>query len=216
MSFFPFSRSFLPAAACQGGGRRRRHDLDNLSRYNVARLNGKGPKAGDWPRKRREPATAGEHQAARARRAKTWGLSRPVREGLALADPGGKAAAGFQAVSWARLRGHDTATLRERAKGGQGSHCPGAPMVARRRAREAARPRGQPAPQAAGGSPHSEAKRNARGGAWREATRGTLERHQLLDTAATVRTEGATGGGPLYDGAFFAARRELATGADAM
>ena len=63
------------------------YDLDSLSGYNDGR-----------PKKK----------AARVRRAKTWGLSRLVREGLGFCHLSGFAAAGCNVVSLPRLRGNVT------------------------------------------------------------------------------------------------------------
>ena len=65
------------------------YDLDSLSGYNDGRL---------------------KKKAARVRRAKTWGLSRLVREGLGFCHPSGFAAAGCNVVSLPRLRGNVTAS----------------------------------------------------------------------------------------------------------
>lgn len=67
------------------------YDLDNLSGDNDGRL---------------------KKKAARVRRAKTWGLSRLVREGLGFYHLSGFAAANCNVVSLSRLRGNVTAFIR--------------------------------------------------------------------------------------------------------
>ena len=67
------------------------YDLDSLSGYNDGRL---------------------KKKAARVRRAKTWGLSRLVREGLGFCHFSGFAAAGCNVVSLPRSRGNVTALIK--------------------------------------------------------------------------------------------------------